>query len=178
MKTDAANHRPTFKQSSERRPLLQRVTPQARVLVAVVLVSIVACAGAGVWALFQDRERPLVIPPTATPAPTTQPTATAGPSPTATSWHVEMVTPTVGPTATMTPTNTYPAWWVDDLYWDEDGYVIVYKRLEEGVFRFPAAGDGAAGVTLRAAELAMLLDGVDWQEAKRSHRYRRPAAAG
>lgn len=64
------------------------------------------------------------------------------------------------------------------LYWDEDGFVIVYKRLEEGVFRFPAAGEGAAGVTLRAAELAMLLDGVDWQEAKRSHRYRRPAAAG
>lgn len=68
------------------------------------------------------------------------------------------------------------------LYWDEDGYVIVYKRLEEGTFRFPAAtpgegGEGRAGVTLRAAELAMLLDGVDWQNAKRSHRYQRPAAA-
>src|SRR5712675_1776152 len=45
------------------------------------------------------------------------------------------------------------------LYWDEDGYVIVYKRLEEGVFHFPVAADGQAGVTLRAAELAMLLDG-------------------
>jgi transposase len=63
------------------------------------------------------------------------------------------------------------------LYWDEDGYVLVYKRLEGGTFRFPAAVDGQAGVTLRAAELAMLLDGVDWQNAKRSHRYRRPAAS-
>jgi len=62
------------------------------------------------------------------------------------------------------------------LYWDNDGFVIVYKRLEEGTFRFPAATAGQAGVTLRAAELAMLLDGVDWQNAKRSHRYQRPAA--
>ena len=59
------------------------------------------------------------------------------------------------------------------LYWDGDGYVIVYKRLEEGVFRFPVATAGQAGVSLRAAELAMLLDGVDWQNAKRSHRYQR-----
>jgi transposase len=63
------------------------------------------------------------------------------------------------------------------LYWDEDGFVIVYKRLEEGSFRFPAAADGQSGVSIRAADLAMLLDGVDWQNAKRSKRYRRPALA-
>jgi transposase len=55
--------------------------------------------------------------------------------------------------------------------------VIVYKRLEEGRFHFPAAADGQGGVRLRAAELAMLLDGVDWQNAKRSKRYHRPATA-
>jgi len=63
------------------------------------------------------------------------------------------------------------------LYWDDDGFVIIYKRLEEGVFRFPAAVPGQAGIGLRAAELAMLLDGVDWQNAKRAHRYRRPTPA-
>ena len=63
------------------------------------------------------------------------------------------------------------------LYWDEDGFVIVYKRLEEGTFRFPSVVDGQGGVQLRAAELAMLLDGVDWQQAKRSKRYHRPAPA-
>src|SRR5438132_12292135 len=47
------------------------------------------------------------------------------------------------------------------LYWDEDGYIIVYKRLEAGTFRFPVAEADQSGVTLRAAELAMLLDGVD-----------------
>src|SRR2546429_9690908 len=63
------------------------------------------------------------------------------------------------------------------LYWDTDGYVIVYKRLEAGTFRFPAEAEGHAGVTLRAAELAMLLDGADWQNAKRPKRYHRPPSA-
>lgn len=63
------------------------------------------------------------------------------------------------------------------LYWDEDGYVIVYKRLEAGTFRFPAATANQAGVSMRAAELAMLLDGVDWQNVRRSRRYQRPAPA-
>jgi transposase len=63
------------------------------------------------------------------------------------------------------------------LYWDTDGFIIVYKRLERGTFRFPAGAEGQAGVTVRAAELAMLLDGVDWQNAKRSKRYRRRATA-
>src|SRR5437763_16974437 len=45
------------------------------------------------------------------------------------------------------------------LYWDEDGFVIVYKRLEAGSFRFPEAT--AAGVEIRAADLQMLLARVD-----------------
>jgi transposase len=63
------------------------------------------------------------------------------------------------------------------LYWDEDGFVIVYKRLEEGVFRWPVVAAGQPSVTLRAAELAMLLDGIDWSKAQRGRRYRRPATA-
>ena len=63
------------------------------------------------------------------------------------------------------------------LYWDEDGYVIVYKRLEEGAFHWPATGVGQSSVALRAAELAMLLDGIDWSKAQRGRRYHRPATA-
>ena len=61
------------------------------------------------------------------------------------------------------------------LYWDEDGFVIVYKRLEVGTFRFPHAD--SAGVQIRAADLQMLLDGVDLGSVKRSRRYRRPVPA-
>ena len=61
------------------------------------------------------------------------------------------------------------------LYWDEDGFVIVYKRLEAGTFRFPSAQTG--GVEIRAADLQMLLDGVDLASVKRGRRYRRPMPA-
>jgi transposase len=63
------------------------------------------------------------------------------------------------------------------LYWDEDGYVIVYKRLEMGVFPWPTVAAEQPSVTLRAAELAMLLDGIDWSKAQRGRRYHRPATA-
>jgi transposase len=61
------------------------------------------------------------------------------------------------------------------LYWDEDGFVIVYKRLEAGTFRFPQAP--SAGVEIRAADLQMLLDGVDLESVQRQRRYRRPLPA-
>src|SRR5260370_28776342 len=65
------------------------------------------------------------------------------------------------------------------LYWDEDGYAIWYKRLEEGSFTLPAAAGkhasvGAHGLVLRPAELAMLLDGVDLSSVRRQKRYQRP----
>ena len=68
------------------------------------------------------------------------------------------------------------------LFWDEDGYMLCYKRLEEGIFVLPAADGkrvavGAHGLVLRPAELAMLLDGVDLAHVKRQKRYRRPTAA-
>jgi transposase len=68
------------------------------------------------------------------------------------------------------------------LWWDEDGYGLFYKRLEEGSFELPVAdGQRAAagehGVVLRPAELAMLLEGVDLSHVRRHKRYRRAAAA-
>lgn len=60
------------------------------------------------------------------------------------------------------------------LYWDSDGLAIWYKRLEKGTFRFPAATGGGHGVELRAADLTMLLDGVDLSSVKRQPRYQRP----
>ena len=62
------------------------------------------------------------------------------------------------------------------LYWDSDGLAIWYKRLEEGTFRFPPPPAAGHGLEVRAADLAMLLDGVDLETVKRRKRYRRPAA--
>jgi transposase len=60
------------------------------------------------------------------------------------------------------------------LIWEEDGYAIWYKRLERGTFRFPAPADGCPQVEIRAADLIMLLAGVDLSSVKRSQRYHRP----
>lgn len=58
------------------------------------------------------------------------------------------------------------------LYWDIDGYAIWYKRLEAGTFRIPQVNaDGR--VELTAAKLAMLLEGIDIQNARKRKRYRR-----
>src|SRR5262245_7212444 len=48
------------------------------------------------------------------------------------------------------------------------------KRLEKGSYRFPAAADGSPQVEIRAADLIMLLAGVDLSSVKRSKRYHRP----
>jgi transposase len=61
------------------------------------------------------------------------------------------------------------------LYWDEDGYVLIYKRLEQGTFAWPSVEPGSSSVKVTAAELAMLLAGVDWPNAQRRRRYHRTA---
>jgi transposase len=66
------------------------------------------------------------------------------------------------------------------LWWDEDGYGLFYKRLEEGSFELPVAdgqraATGGHGVVLRPVELAMLLEGVDLSHVRRHKRYRRAA---
>jgi transposase len=59
------------------------------------------------------------------------------------------------------------------LTWESDGFALFYKRLEEGTYRLPPHEPGATGVTLKASELAMLLDGIDLKSVRRSPRYRR-----
>jgi transposase len=63
------------------------------------------------------------------------------------------------------------------LYWDRDGYELWYKRLERGTFRFPAASlaNEAKSVEVKAADLMMLLDGVDLGSVRRQRRYSREA---
>ena len=62
------------------------------------------------------------------------------------------------------------------LVWDGSGLWVCAKRLEKGRFRWPAAETRT--ITLRAEELAMLVNGLDLREAKpRKNWLRRPPAA-
>ncbi len=60
--------------------------------------------------------------------------------------------------------------WLNALYWDRDGLDLWYKRLESGTFE-RISQEGAAGVQLDAAQLAMLLGGISIESAKRRKRY-------
>ena len=62
------------------------------------------------------------------------------------------------------------------LVWEEDGYAIWYKRLEAGRYRFPSVPGELPRVEVRAADLVMLLAGIDLASVKRGKRYHRPVA--
>src|SRR5690554_4287771 len=52
------------------------------------------------------------------------------------------------------------------LWWTGDGLCLLSKRLEHGYFPWPVSDQGA--VSLTPAQLAMLLEGVQWQSPKRT----------
>lgn len=59
------------------------------------------------------------------------------------------------------------------LFWDRTGLCVLHKRLEVGTFRrVRDAASGALHVEIDAAELSLMLEGLDLKQAKRSKRYR------
>lgn len=50
------------------------------------------------------------------------------------------------------------------LVWDGSGLCLYAKRLERGKFVWPRTQGGAAA-RLSAAQLAMLIEGLDWRQA-------------
>ena len=61
------------------------------------------------------------------------------------------------------------------LVWDGSGLWVCAKRLEKGRYRWPAANEKQASVTMRAEELAMLVNGLDLKQARPRNWYRRSA---
>ena len=59
------------------------------------------------------------------------------------------------------------------LYWERDGYVLWYKRLEAGRFRIPVAltSAGEPVALISAAQLAMILEGIEPVIVKRQKRF-------
>lgn len=52
------------------------------------------------------------------------------------------------------------------LWWDGEGLCLFAKRLERGRFIWPQATEGS--LHLSAAQLSMLLEGIDWRRPQRS----------
>lgn len=63
------------------------------------------------------------------------------------------------------------------LSWDRGGFVLWCKRLERGRFAFPSALQAGQTVELDVAQLAMLLDGVDYSRVRRGRRWEPRRAA-
>jgi len=60
------------------------------------------------------------------------------------------------------------------LVWDGTGLVLVYKRLDEGRFAWPAVQDGVMRLT--RAQFEALFEGLDWRRVT-PRRVRRPETA-
>ena len=52
------------------------------------------------------------------------------------------------------------------LWWDGTGLCVLAKRLEQGRFIWPQAKSGS--VVLTAAQLSMLIEGIDWRRTVRT----------
>ncbi|QSQ17462.1 IS66 family insertion sequence element accessory protein TnpB [Myxococcus landrumensis] len=63
------------------------------------------------------------------------------------------------------------------LSWDAGGFVLTYKRLEQGRFRLPAFAEDALGAQLDATQLSMLLDGIDVSHVRRPGKWAPPPGA-
>jgi len=59
------------------------------------------------------------------------------------------------------------------IWWDGQGACLFSKRLERGRFVWPSAVSGK--LTISTAQLAMLLEGIDWRTPQRTWR---PLSAG
>jgi transposase len=57
------------------------------------------------------------------------------------------------------------------LFWDRSGFALFSKRLERGKFRLPTPTGGDRSLPLDAAELLLLLEGIDLAGAQRRPRW-------
>lgn len=54
------------------------------------------------------------------------------------------------------------------IWWDGQGACLFSKRLERGRFVWPSAADGK--IRISAAQLSMLLEGIDWRIPQKTWR--------
>jgi|WetSurSiteA1Bulk_404760.scaffolds.fasta_scaffold115724_2 transposase len=58
------------------------------------------------------------------------------------------------------------------LFWDRSGWCLYAKRLEKGTFKLPKdLAQGRRSFEVEAAELALILEGIDLHGARRRQRW-------
>ena len=57
------------------------------------------------------------------------------------------------------------------LWWDRDGYWVLYKRLEAGTFQMPVFDNASSGISLSADQLQLILAGIDLNSVRHRKRY-------
>lgn len=60
------------------------------------------------------------------------------------------------------------------LWWDGQGMCLLYKRIEKATFVWPKAKDGKILIT--AAQLASLLEGMDYRLTRAAPKIRQPTS--
>ncbi len=58
------------------------------------------------------------------------------------------------------------------LTWDKGGFVMIYKRLEQGHFKLPHVDPSTMAITVDATQLTMLLDGIDVGRVRRPQHWK------
>lgn len=61
------------------------------------------------------------------------------------------------------------------LFWDGSGMCLFTKRIDQGAFVWPVMAGFDGSITLTPAQLAMLIEGIDWRAPERIWR---PVRAG
>lgn len=61
------------------------------------------------------------------------------------------------------------------LIWDRSGFVLYWKRLEQGVFEYPKPGEGGK-YNVSWSGLVLMLEGIRVSETKQKKRFSYPQA--
>jgi len=60
------------------------------------------------------------------------------------------------------------------IVWDNDGFWLFYKRLEEGTFEVPILTSDQCCIMLSAEQLQLMLCGIELGSIRKRKRYKRP----
>lgn len=57
------------------------------------------------------------------------------------------------------------------LHWEEDGFAIYYKRLEQGTYELPEVNDEVKSLELSREKLLWILQGIELKSIKKRKRF-------